>query len=197
METLLFSKADFKSPYPELPESLDEDRIEPAMLRAQRRLRPLLGAPLYAELVRLVAAEQAAEILRSQAQSANPTATADELPALAPLPAPWAELRAQLLPALLNATMVHYLPFSQTTVTSHSFVRKAAKESEPVDSRTLAQQVSIYDGEALSYEADLQVWLRTNASRFAGFYALAGPCHVAPLTHTPSVVVQLIGPPAH
>jgi hypothetical protein len=191
METLLFSKADFKSPYPELPESLDEDRIEPAMLRAQRRLRPLLGAPLYAELVRLVEVEQAAASLRAQADAAG----ADGLPDLAPLPTHWAELRAQLLPALLNATMVHYLPFSQTTVTSHSFVRKSAKESEPVDSRTLAQQVSIYDGEALSYEADLQVWLRANATHFAPFYVLAGPCNAAPLTHTPSVVVQMIGPP--
>jgi len=199
METLLFSKEDFKAPYPALPPSLDAERIESAMLRAQRRLKPILGLLLYTELVLRVEAEQAAIDARKKALAATPSLPAADLPLLAPLVGSWQKLRDMILPGLIYASLAQYLPFSQTTPTSHGWVRKTDKSSEPIDSRTLAQQASIYDGEALSYEAELRTWLITvGAVDFLGFYPPASHCGTGPESpRTPTVVVQAIGPPDH
>jgi hypothetical protein len=173
METLLLAKADFKD-FADLPESLDLDRLRPHILAVQRtRLRPLLTGALYDELVRLVAA-------------ATPTAS---------LVAPWSELLKEVVPVLACASMARYTPFSQTTATSNSMVRKTSQYSEPVDTRDLARQANIYDGDALSHEVALSAWLTANAASFAGFYPQATCCGAGQPTRTPSVVVQAIGRP--
>ena len=170
-QTLLFSKADFE-PYADLPASLASERLEPHMLRAQRRLRPVLGEALYAELQRRV---------KGHAQE--------------PVTDAWLELWRRCKPALVHAALAQYLPFSQTTATSHSYERKLNTQgvSEPIDARTLASQAALYDSEALSYEVELRDWLGTNAASFAGF--VPQPAHCGPDPgpgRTATVVVQAI-----
>ena len=170
---LLLGKADFKD-YADLPESLDIDRLRPHILAAQlNRLRPILTEALLDELLRLYA------LATTQA----------------PLPAPWDELRKQCVPVVTNAAMARYTPFSQTTATSNSMVRKTSQYSEPVDDRALGRQANIYDGDALTHEFALAAWLKANGSRFAGFYPAATQCGAAEASRTPSVVVQAIGRP--
>jgi hypothetical protein len=114
METdLLLVKADYKD-YVDLAESLDVDRT---------RLRPVLTGHLYTELLRLVVVERAA------ADTDSP----------APLTGIWQELRNQSIAVVACASMVRYTPFSQTTATSNSMVRKTSQYSEPTDSRDLAR----------------------------------------------------------
>lgn len=91
--------------------------------------------------------------------------------------------------------MARYMPFSQTTATSNSMVRKGSQYSEPVDPRDLARQATIYDGDALSYEVALGKWLRANAAEFGSFYPQANCCGAAAPSRTPSVVVQGISRP--
>lgn len=166
METLLFNLADF-APYCELPE-LDTGRLEPHMLRAQRRLRPLLGDKLYTELMRRKKADDLAE--------------------------PWAALREQAVPALVYGALAQYWPFSQTTMTRNGLRQKEVRESSAIDARTLAAQATIYQNEAISYEVELRTWLIANATNYSGFYP-AGQCGPPPPARTPSVVVQAIGVP--
>ncbi|RPD44834.1 hypothetical protein DNI29_19185 [Hymenobacter sediminis] len=142
------------------------------MLRAQRRVRPLLGEQLYTELV-----------VRKKAESLS-----DD----------WLELHSKAIPALVYAAAAQYWPFSQTMVTRNSLVRKESQQSEPIDARTLAAQAAIYDGEALGYEAELRSWLISKATSFIEFYPDASRCgsHAAP-ARTATVVVQAIGRPAY
>jgi len=172
--TTLLVKDDFKD-YADLPESLDMDRLRRHILAAQlNRLQPILTEPLLNELLRL-----------------NALATA-----AAPLAAPWSELRKQCVPVAANASLARYWPFSQTTVTSHSTVRKTSQYSEPIDGRDLARQALIYDGDALTHEVALKVWLKVNASSFAGFYPQPADCGTAQPGRAPSPVVQAIYPAA-
>jgi hypothetical protein len=177
--TLLLAKADFKD-HVDLAESLDMDRLRTHILNAQRtRLRPILRDALTNELLRLVDAERAAP-------AASP----------APLVFPWSTLRTKAVAVVACAAMARYMPFSQTTATSNSMVRKRSEYSEPVDTRDLARQATIYDGDALSHEVELAKWLRANAVEFAGFYPQANSCcGQAPASRTPSVVVQGIRRP--
>lgn len=172
--TLLLVKDDFKD-YADLPESLDMDRLRRHILAAQlNRLQPILTAPLLNELLRL-----------------NALATTS-----APLVAPWSSLRKECVPVLANASMARYWPFSQTTVTSHSLVRKTSQHSEPTDSRDLARQALIYDGDALTHEVALKAWLKTNAASFVGFYPQSTDCGTTQPGRAPSPVVQAIYPAA-
>jgi hypothetical protein len=177
--TLLLSKADFKG-YADQPESLELSRLEAHILAAQRhRLRPVLTDVLTNELLRLVAAERAASV---------------DSPA--PLVFPWSTLRTKSVAVVACAAMARYTPFSQTTATSNSMVRKTSQYSEPVDPRELAKQANIYDGEALSYEVDLAKWLKANGQEFGSFYPTAsGCCGATPVGRTPSIVVQGIRRP--
>jgi hypothetical protein len=119
--TLLLNKADFKG-YADQPESLELSRLEAHILAAQRhRLRPVLTDVLTNELLRLVAAERAASV---------------DSPA--PLVFPWSTLRTKSVAVVACAAMARYTPFSQTTATSNSMVRKTSQYSEPVDPRELA-----------------------------------------------------------
>ncbi|MGI4864623.1 MAG: hypothetical protein ACRYFZ_11935 [Janthinobacterium lividum] len=171
--TLLLAKADFKD-YADLSESLEMERLRPHILAAQlNRLRPILTEPLLDELLRL-----------------NTLATNQ-----APLVAPWVGLRKQCVPVVANAAMARYTPFSQTTATSNSMVRKTSQYSEPVDSRDLARQATIYDGDALTHEVALTAWLKANAASFIGFYPQATTCGATQAGRTPSVVVQGIRRP--
>ncbi|MGI4872457.1 MAG: hypothetical protein ACRYFX_14920 [Janthinobacterium lividum] len=179
--TLLLNKADFAD-YADLPESLDMDRLRPHILAAQRqRLRPLLTEALTAELLRLVEAERAA------AGTGTP----------APLTGSWVELRTKAVAVVACAAMARYMPFSQQTAVSNGFVVKTGQYSQPADGRDLARQAAIYDGEALSYEAELGTWLLGNAAAFAGFYPQATACCGAMAVggRVPTVVVQAIGRP--
>ena len=175
MEPLLLAKEDFAD-YADLPESLDLDRLRPHILSAQRqRLRPVLTDTLTDELLRRVAVERAA------AGSASP----------APLAFPWSTLRTKAVAVVACASMARYMPFSQTTATSNSMVRKTSQYSEAVDTRDLARQASIYDGDALTSEVALAKWLRANAAEFGSFYPQASTCCGAGAPgRTPSVVVQ-------
>ena len=176
METLLLSKEDFAE-YADLAESLDMDRLRPHILGAQRqRLRPVLTDRLANELLRLVEAE------RQAAGTASP----------APLVFPWSTLRTKAVAVVACAAMARYMPFSQTTATSNSMVRKTSQYSEPADTRDLARQANIYDGDALSNEVALGKWLRANAGEFVGFYPQATCCGATTPGRTPSVVVQAI-----
>jgi hypothetical protein len=178
MEPLLLSKADFAD-FADLAESLDMDRLRPHILAAQRtRLRPLLPDALTNELMRLVEAER-------NALPASPT----------PLVFPWNTLRTKAVAVVACAAMARYMPFSQTTATSNSMVRKTSQYSEPVDTRDMARQASIYDGDALTYEVALAKWLRANAAEFGSFYPQATCCGAAAPSRTPSVVVQGIRRP--
>ncbi|RPD46788.1 hypothetical protein DNI29_11525 [Hymenobacter sediminis] len=170
METLLFSREDF-APYVQLPE-LDEGRLEPHMLEAQRRLRPLLGEQLYMEVARLHKASE--------------------------LSGDYLELYSKSLPALVYAAAAQFWPFSQTTVTRYGLREKESQHSKSVDPRTLAAQAAIYDGRALSYEVELRTWLISKAASFTGFYPDQSHCgsHAAP-ARTATVVVQAIGRPAY
>jgi hypothetical protein len=180
METLLLSKADFAD-HADLPESLDMDRLRPHILAAQRtRLRPLLLDALTTELLRLVEVERNAPTTNSPA----------------PLVFPWSTLRTKAVAVVACAAMARYTPFSQTTATSNSMVRKTSQYSEPVDPRELAKQANIYDGEALSYEVALAKWLKANVQEFGSFYPTAsGCCGATPAGRTPSLVVQGIRRP--
>jgi hypothetical protein len=177
--TLLLAKADFKG-YADLAESIDIDRIAPHILGAQRhRLRPLLTDRLTDELLRLVAAERAADV-------ASP----------APLVFPWSALRTKAVAVVACAAMARYSPFGNTTAVSNGFVQKTSQYSQPVDGRDLARQAAIYDGDALSYEVDLAKWLRANGQEFGSFYPQATACCGGqPAGRTPSVVVQGIRRP--
>ncbi|TGE07699.1 DUF6712 family protein [Hymenobacter fodinae] len=170
MEHLLFSRDDF-APYQELPE-LDEGRLEPHMHEAQRRLKKALGEQLYAELVRLHKAEE--------------------------LGNDWLELHSHALPVLVYGALAQFWPFSQTSLTRAGLRQKNSDYSTSVDARTLASQVSIFDGRALSYEVELRSWLIAHASSFAGFYPDRAHCGDSqPALRTASVVVQAIGRPAY
>jgi len=179
METLLLSKADFAD-YADLAASLDMDRLRPHILATQRqRLRPLLTDALTAELLKRVEAER--------------TTSTDSL---APLPAAWQQLRTRAVAVVALGALARYLPFSQTTATSNSIVVKTSQYSQPADGRDLARQATIYDGEALSYEAELATWLKTNGKLFEGFYPQATTCcRAVEVGRTPSVVVQAIRRP--
>ena len=178
MEPLLLNKADFKD-YADQPESLDMNRLRSHILGAQRnRLLPLLREALTAELLRLVELERIA-----------PADTP------APLVFPWDQLRAKAVAVVACAAMARYMPFSQTTITSNSMVRKTSQYSEPIDPRDLARQANIYDGDALTYEVTLAKWLKANAAEFVGFYPQATCCGAAQPGRTSSVVVQGIGRP--
>jgi hypothetical protein len=120
--------------------------------------------------------------------------TATTVPA--PLAGAWGELRKQCVPVLANASLARYWPFSQTTVTSHSTVRKTSQYSEPVDDRTLARQALVFDGDALTYEVALQAWLKANAASFTGFYPQPTACGATQPGRVPSPVVQAIHRPA-
>jgi hypothetical protein len=165
--TLLLSKAD--------PDSLDMDRLAPHILAAQRhRLQPLLTEALTTELLRLVAAERAAD-------AASP----------APLVFPWSTLRTKAVAVVACAALARYTPFGNTTAVSNGFATKTSQYSQPVDSRDLARQATIYDGEALSYEVSLAKWLKANGQEFGSFYPPATACcGAAAPGRTPSVVVQ-------
>jgi hypothetical protein len=181
METiLLLAKADFKG-YADQAESLEMERLSPHIFAAQRhRLRPVLTDKLTDELLRLVEGE------RSSASTSTP----------ARLTGPWQALRTRAVAVVACAAMARYTPFSQTTATSNSMVRKTSQYSEPVDPRELAKQANIYDGEALSYEAELRAWLLTNGQDFGEFYSVATACcGPADAGRTPSVVVQSIRRP--
>ncbi len=176
---LLLTKADFAA-YADLPESLDMDRLQPHMLAAQlHRLQPVLTEPLLQELLRRVSTERAA--------------ASTETPA--PLNEPWQGLRKKSVPLVACASLARYMPFSQTTVTSHSLVQKTSQYSQPVDGRELARMASIYDGEALSHEVTLRAWLHVNGHLFSGFYPQATACGRVETSSTPSVVVQAIRRP--
>jgi hypothetical protein len=178
MEILLLNKADFKD-YADQPESLEMDRLRPHILGAQRtRLRPLLLDALTNELLRLVEAERNAPV---------------DSPA--PLVFPWSTLRTKAVAVVACAAMVRYNPFSQTTATSNSMVRKTSQYSEPVDTRDLARQANIYDGDALTYEVALAKWLRANSAEFGSFYPQPNCCGATAPGRTPSVVVQGIRRP--
>ncbi|MGI4870965.1 MAG: hypothetical protein ACRYFX_07285 [Janthinobacterium lividum] len=177
--TLLLNKADFAD-YAALPESLDMDRLRPHILAATRqRLRPLLTEALTTELLRLVEAEHAAG-----------TGTP------APLTGSWLELRTKAVAVVACAALARYMPFSQQTAVANGFVVKTGQYSQPADGRDLARQAAIYDGEALSYEADLRTWLLGSAAAFVGFYPQATACCGATAAgRVPTVVVQAIGRP--
>ncbi|MDJ0367378.1 hypothetical protein QMK33_19695 [Hymenobacter sp. H14-R3] len=179
METLLLNKSDFAD-FADLAESLDIDRLRPHILAAQRqRLRPLLPDGLTNELLRLVAAERAADL-------ASP----------APLAFPWSTLRTKAVAVVASAAMARYMPFAQQTAVSNGFAVKTSQYSQPADGRDLARQANIYDGEALSYEVSLTKWLRANGSEFGTFYPVASPCCGGPAAgRAPSVVVQGIRRP--
>ncbi|WP_152981658.1 hypothetical protein, partial [Hymenobacter sp. AT01-02] len=177
METLLFSREDFE-PYIELPQ-IDPGRLEPHMLRAQRRLRPVFGDALYEELKR-----------RTELDAVEPEEGAEPIQWLT---GDWVELKARAIPALVHAAAAQYWPFSQTTVVRNGIVRKKSEHSEPVDASTLAKQASIYDGEALSYEAELRSWLIAHAASFTAFYPDPSHCGchpTGPAGRPPTVVVQ-------
>jgi hypothetical protein len=177
METLLLNKADFKD-HADLAESLDMDRLRTHILKAQRnRLRPILRDALTTELLRLVEAER-------NAPAGSP----------APLVFPWSSLRTKAVAVVACAAMARYMPFSQTTATSNSMVRKTSQYSEPVDPRDLAKQANIYDGDALSHEVELAKWLKANAAEFGSFYPQPSCCDAPRPGRTPSVVVQAIRP---
>ena len=181
METLLTpTQADFAS-CADLPESLDMDRLRPHILAAQRtRLRPILTAALFDELLLLVGDEQAAA----------DTLTPD------PLTGAWATLRTKAVPVVACAAMARYMPFANATAVSNGFATKKSQYSEPTDGRDLARMASIYDGDALSFETELRTWLLANAGSFVGFYPQATACcGAAPAGRTPSVVVQAIRRP--
>lgn len=179
METLLVSKADFAE-YADLPESLDMDRLRPHILAVQRqRLRPLLTAPLLTELLLLVSDERAA--------AGTPTPD--------PLAGVWVVLREKAVAVVACAALARYTPFSQNTFTGSSLVKKTSQYSEAVDGRDLARLASVYDGDALSFEAELATWLRVNAGSFTGFYPAPACCGTTPAGRTPSVVVQAIRRP--
>jgi hypothetical protein len=180
METLLLNKADFKD-FADLPESLDMDRMRPHILSATRqRLRPILTAALTTELLRLVEAERAA------ADTDSP----------APLVFPFSTLRTKAVAVVASAAMARYMPFAQQTATSNSIVVKNSQYSQPADGRDLARQANIYDGEGMSYEAELAKWVKANAAEFVGFYPQATACcGQTPGGRTPSVVVQAIRRP--
>lgn len=178
METLLLSKPDFKD-YADQAESLEMDRLRPHILKAQNlRLRPILLDALTNELLRLIELERNAPV---------------DSPA--PLVFPWSTLHTKAVAVVACAAMARYSPFSQTTVTSNSMVRKTSQYSEPVDPRDLARQATIYDGDALSYEVALAKWLKANAAEFDGYYPQASCCGTIAPSRTPSVVVQGIGRP--
>jgi hypothetical protein len=171
LEPLLISNEDCL-PYVDFPENIRQARMDSHIRRAQRRLKPLLGAALYAELLRRKAAGE--------------------------LPEPWLALYSQAVPALAYASLAQYWPFSQTTVTANSIVRKTSQYSEPISDRTLATQASIFDGEALSYEVELRTWLIAHASSFTGFYPDQSHCNTTPTpARTATVVVQAIGRPTY
>jgi hypothetical protein len=179
METLLLNKADYKD-YADQAESLEMDRLRPHILGAQRnRLRPVLTDKLFTELLRLV------EVERAAADTATP----------APLVDAWQELRKQSIAVVACASMARYSPFSQTTATSNSMVRKTSQYSEPIDPRDLARQATIYDGDALSYEASLRDWLKVNGALFGEFYPPATCCGATEVSRTPIMVVQAIRRP--
>jgi hypothetical protein len=179
MEILLLSKADYAE-YADLPESLELDRMRPHILTAQRqRLRPLLTDRLADELLRLVAAERAAD-------EATP----------APLVFPWSTLRTKAVAVVACASMARYMPFAQQTATAAGFRVKDSQYSQAADGRDLARQATIYDGDALTYEVALSKWLRANAQEFGSFYPQATACcGTTPASRTPSVVVQGIRRP--
>jgi hypothetical protein len=172
METLLLSLEDFK-PYCDLPENMRLDRMAPHIREAERRLKPLLGEQLYAELLR---------------RKKETELTADYL-----------ELHSHAVPALVHATLAYFWPFSQTTLTSAGLRQKNSTYSDSVDPRTLATQASIYDGRALSYEVELRAWLIAHASSFTGFYPDQSHCGCGsgPAMRTATVVVQAIRRPEH
>ncbi|TGD80310.1 hypothetical protein [Hymenobacter wooponensis] len=171
MEPLLLSLEDFK-PYCDLPENMRLERMAPHIREAQRRLKPLLGEQLLAELVR----QHKAEALSGD----------------------YVELHSHAVPALVHATLAAFWPFSQATLTSAGLRQKDSQYSSAVDARTLATQASVYDGRALSYEVELRTWLIANASSFAGFYPDRAHCGDSqPAARTATVVVQAIGRPAY
>lgn len=179
MQTLLVTKADFAA-HADLPESLDMARLTPHILAAQRtRLQPLLKRPLLDELLLLVADERAAA----------GTATPD------PLTGAWATLRELAGPVVCCAALARYMPFALTTQTATGIRVKSSQYSEAADGRDLARMASIYDGDALSFEAELQQWLTANASSFAGFYPRPSGCGAGQPGRTPAVVVQAITRP--
>ena len=179
MELLLNRNTDFAD-YADLPESLDMDRMRPHILAVQRkRLRPILTAPLLTELLLLVADERAA--------AGTPTPD--------PLTGAWATLRGLAMPVVACAALARYTPFSQGSYTSHSLVRKTNQYSEPVESKELGRMASVYDSDAISFEAELRTWLRANAGSFGGFYPAPSCCGAGQPGRTPTVVVQVIDRP--
>ena len=179
MNTLLVVKEDFAA-YADLPESLDMARLQPHILAAQRtRLRPLLTAPLLTELLLLVEDE------RTAAGTLAPD----------PLTGAWATLRELAVPVVACAALARYMPFALTTQTATGIRIKSSQYSEAADGRDLARMASIYDGDALSFEAELAAWLRANAGSFAGFYPAPACCGAGQPGRTPSVVVQAIRRP--
>jgi hypothetical protein len=178
--TILLSKADFAD-YADLPESLDMDRLRPHILAAQRqRLRPVLTDVLTTELLRLVEAERAAASTSTSAR----------------LIGAWQALRVKAVAIVACAALARYMPFAQATATSNGIRLKGSQYSEAVDGRDLARMATIYDGEALSYEAELRAWLLTNGQDFGEFYPVATACcGPADAGRTPSVVVQSIRRP--
>jgi hypothetical protein len=178
MEPLLLVKDDYAA-YADMPESLDMDRLRPHILAAQlHRLRPVLTDLLADELLRLVTVER-------QAPSDAP----------APLVGAWLQLKAKAVPLVACASLARYMPFAQTTITSHSLVKKTTQYSETVEGRDLARMASIYDGEAISHEATLRTWLHANGKLFIDFYPQASCCGQAEAASIPMVVVQAIRRP--
>ena len=100
---------------------------------------------------------------------------------------------SQAMPGLVYASLAQFWPFSQTTLTSNGLRQKNGQYSEPVDPRTLASQVAVFDGRALGYEVELRAWLLAHAASFVGFYPDASHCGTqSEPGRTATVVVQAI-----
>ena len=165
-DALLITKADFAS-HIELPESLDFERLAPHVRAVQeRRVKAALGADLYAELVRRLAA--------------TPPETS---------PA-WESLHNAVRPMLACAALARYLSFAQVTPTSHSLVVKAANSSTPADPRSVAAMGKVLLDDALGYETDLRCLLGATPA-FAPW--LGTTCGSAPRPAGSSTVTVAVG----
>lgn len=161
MESLL-TVAEFSSKaggWFEVPDTLPSARLLPHVVEAQRqRLKPVLGAALLAQLGLVVAtarASAAAEMAAQTPANSSPVPFADYLAQ------PWALLWAAVKPLVGYAAWARYLPFAQTTVTSHSMVVKTADNSTPASSSTVNAQVVVLLDTARTYQAELEevLWL--------------------------------------
>ena len=136
--------------------------FDPRIIRCQiKHVEPLLGEQLLELLGEALQVERAAVAARAAALAAAPETPADELPALAPMPAHLAALRTALAPMLAQWIWYMSLPFMLLKATNAGLEQKSL-----IDDKAYGTYARGVRDEAEARTEDFKKWLAAHAGDY-------------------------------